>query len=78
MDPSSPESIDGRLIALRKALALLLARMDDDALDYLRERSVFAGGDEDPGAGNPGPEFAVEAAEAEEIRLLLEAAERHR
>ena len=78
MDPSSPEAVEGRLIALRKALALLLARLDDDALDHLRERAVFAGGEEDPGAGEPGPEYAIEASEAEETRLLLEAAERHR
>ena len=78
MDLSSPEALDGRLVALRKALAVLVARLDDDALDHLRERTVFAGGDEDPGAGEPGPEYAIEAAEAEEMRLLLEAADRHR
>ena len=78
MDLTSPESLDGRLVALRKALAVLVARLDDDALQILRDRTVFSGGEEDPGAGEPGPEFAIEAAEAEEMRLLLEAADRHR
>ena len=78
MDLSSPEAVDGRLIALRKALALLVARLDDDALEFLHERAVFSGGEEDPGASATSPEFAIQAAEAEEMRLLLEAADRHR
>ena len=78
MDLTSPEALEGRMIALRKALAVLVARLDGDALDLLRDRAVFAGGEEDPGAGTPGPEYAIEAAEAEEMRLLMEAADRHR
>ena len=78
MDLTSPEALDGRLIALRKAMAVLVAQLDDHALEALRGRAVFAGDDEDPGAGEPGPEYAIEAAEAEETRLLLEEADRHR
>ena len=78
MDLTSPEALDGRLIALRKALAVLLARLDDDAMEPLRDRTVFSGGEEDPGAAEAGPEFAIEAAEAEEMRLLLEAVDRRR
>ena len=82
MDMQSPESIDGRLIAQRKAMALIVAAMDGPAREALEEalsdRSVFAGGEEDPGSDAPGGAFAVEAAAAEEYRLLLEDARRFR
>ena len=82
MDMQSPESIDGRLIAQRKAMALIIAAMDGAAREALEgalsDRSVFSGGDEDPGADGPSGAFAIEAAAAEEYRLLLEDAKRFR
>lgn len=42
--------IDGRLIALRKALALLLARLPEGTLAELLERETLHTGDEDPAA----------------------------
>ena len=82
MDMQSPESIDGRLIAQRKAMALIVAAMDGAAREALEaalsDRSVFSGGDEDPGSDGPSGAFAVEAAAAEEYRLILEDAKRFR
>ena len=80
MDMQSPESIEGRLIAQRKAMALIVAALGDGARTALEEalsdRSVFSGGEEDPGSEAPGGAFAVEAAAADEYRLLLEDARR--
>ncbi len=79
MNPASPETLEGRLIAQRKVLAEILARLaqqDDTLLDALEDRSVFRDHEEDPGVVGPSPEFAIEAAAADEFRLLLEATRR--
>ena len=46
----TPEGIEGRLIALRKALALVLAQLPEGALAALQEQETLRTGDEDPGA----------------------------
>lgn len=46
----TPEVIEGRLIALRKALALVLAQLPEGALAALQEQETLRTGDEDPGA----------------------------
>lgn len=72
------ETLEGRLLAQRKVLARLLVELQGDALDdFLAHRDHVEEYSEDPGAV-PDPAFAVEAAMAEEIRLIREAAERFR
>ena len=46
----TPETVEGRLIALRKALALLLARLPEGEMAALLEQEALRTGDEDPGA----------------------------
>lgn len=46
----TPEGIEGRLIALRKALALVLTQLPEGALAALQEQETLRTGDEDPGA----------------------------
>ncbi|WP_037281835.1 hypothetical protein, partial [Rubellimicrobium mesophilum] len=70
MNPASPEILEGRLIAQRKVLAEILVRLgrqDPTLLDALEERSVFRDHEEDPGVVEPSPEFAIEAAVADEF-----------
>ncbi|WP_082484563.1 hypothetical protein, partial [Rubellimicrobium mesophilum] len=77
--PASPEILEGRLIAQRKVLAEILVRLgrqDPTLLDALEERSVFRDHEEDPGVVEPSPEFAIEAAVADEFRLIVEAVRR--
>ncbi|EYD76566.1 hypothetical protein Rumeso_01846 [Rubellimicrobium mesophilum DSM 19309] len=79
MNPASPEILEGRLIAQRKVLAEILVRLgrqDPTLLDALEERSVFRDHEEDPGVVEPSPEFAIEAAVADEFRLIVEAVRR--
>ena len=79
MNPASPETLEGRLIAQRKVLAEILVRLareDRTLLEALEDRTVFRDHEEDPGVVEPSPEFAIEAAVADEIRLLLEATRR--
>ena len=79
MNPASPEILEGRLIAQRKVLAEILVRLgrqDPTLLDALEERSVFRDHEEDPGVVEPSPEFAIEAAAADEFRLIVEAVRR--
>ena len=45
-----PELVEGRLIALRKALALVLSRLPEAEVTALLEREALRTGDEDPGA----------------------------
>jgi hypothetical protein len=78
MDTTSPQTAEGRIIAQRKVLSLILARLavsDPSILEVLDSQTVASGHDEDPGA-DPSPEFAIEAAIADELRLILEAARR--
>ena len=78
MDTASPQTGEGRIIAQRKVLSLILARLaatDPSILDALESQTVASGHEEDPGI-DPTPEFAIEAAIADELRLILEAARR--
>lgn len=78
MDTTSPQTAEGRIIAQRKVLSLILARLaaaDPSILDDLDAQTVAQGYDEDPGA-DPSPEFAIEAAIADELRLILAAVRR--
>ena len=79
MDTASPQTNEGRIIAQRKVLSLILARVaasDPSVLDGLDSQTVPQGYEEDPGV-DPSPEFGIEAAIAEELRLILDAARRH-
>ena len=78
MDATSPQTNEGRIIAQRKVLALILSRLagsDPSILEALDGQTVASGYDEDPGA-EPSAEFAIEAAIADELRLILDAARR--
>lgn len=73
-----PELIEGRLLAQRQVLAALVAAVIDErpeTLSRLRRLvtrdAVAADQAEDPGAVPDGA-FAIEAAAAEEIRLIAE------
>lgn len=79
MNTTSPQTNEGRIIAQRKVLALILARVassDPSILDGLDSQTVAQGYEEDPGV-DPSPEFAIEAAIGDELRLILDAARRH-
>lgn len=76
MNPASPETLEGRIIAQRKVLTEILVRLvqqDGTLLESLEDRSVFRDHEEDPGVVDLSPEFAIEAAVADEFRLILEA-----
>jgi hypothetical protein len=78
MTATSPQTNEGRIIAQRKVLSLILARLaknDPAVLEALDDHTVASGHEEDPGA-EPSPEFAIEASIADELRLILEAARR--
>ncbi|PTE21932.1 hypothetical protein C5F48_09730 [Cereibacter changlensis JA139] len=74
------ETLEGRLIAQRKLIALLLARLPEaerPALwEYLAERSTMQDAQEDPGAV-PTAGVGLQVAIAEEFRLIAEEAQRH-
>lgn len=77
MSPSSPEALEGRILAQRKILVEVLSRLartDPSVLEAIEERAVFRDGQEDPGVADLSPEFAIEAAVAEEVRLILDGA----
>jgi hypothetical protein len=65
--------LEGRLIALRQILAMLVAsHADRDAiLELARERSVMNDGQEDPGAV-PTTGVAIGTSVAEEYRIFVE------
>ncbi|MDR7124286.1 hypothetical protein [Pseudotabrizicola sp. 4114] len=74
----SIEAVEGRLLAQRKVLALILARMlaqegGRDLRDALDTLSVMQDHQEDPGAVPDGPE-RIEGAIAVEIREIVRAA----
>ena len=66
MDPT----VEGRLLALRQVLAMLVAGRDRDGILAALDRAG-ADGQEDPGAVESGA-FAVEGALAEERRMLAQ------
>ena len=75
----SEGSVEGRLIAHRQLLSLIVAALSKtsqagDILAFLEERSVFQGNEEDPGAV-PSAENAIALALAEELRLVAERAQ---
>lgn len=69
------EGVEGRLIAHRQLLSLIVAALDgpegEGIRAFLEERSVLRDGQEDPG-GVPTPEAAIGLALAEELRLIAE------
>ncbi len=78
MTEISGDSVEGRLIAHRQLLSLIVASLSKgsgaaDILTFLEERSVFQGNEEDPGAVPTSP-YAIELALAEELRLVAERA----
>ena len=80
MGHMSAEDIEGRLIAQRKVLARILARVCEPdgrtLLNAFEADGVFQDHQEDPGAV-PDSAFAIEAGMADEMRLIVEAARRH-
>ena len=77
MEPNV-ESLEGRLMAHRKLLALIVAELADGAggrrlWSFLDERSQFQDAEEDPGV-IPSPGLGIEGALADELRLIAEAA----
>lgn len=78
----TPETLEGHLIAQRKLLAMIIAELAEQGgetriWDFLEERSVMQDHQEDPGAV-PTEALAIEAAVAEEMSLIADAARRHR
>ncbi|WP_103336320.1 hypothetical protein [Pseudotabrizicola formosa] len=76
----SPEAIEGRLLAQRKVLALILSRLlhqegARDLRDALDTLSVMQDHQEDPGSILDGPEV-IQSAMAVEIRAITLAATR--
>ncbi|MEY4983075.1 MAG: hypothetical protein RIR62_1341 [Pseudomonadota bacterium] len=72
-----PEGIEGRLIALRKALALLLSRLPPADLAALFAHEALLTGDEDP-AAMADAVAAVAGAMALELAALRDEADRQR
>ncbi|WP_373353934.1 hypothetical protein [Pseudoroseicyclus sp. CXY001] len=67
---TSPESLEGRLIAQRKLLVRLIAALDlPEVEDFLASRDHVELQSEDPGA-EPDPAFAIEEGIAAELRLI--------
>jgi hypothetical protein len=76
------ESLEGRLMAQRKLLALIVAELGgtqgtgDRLWEFLEERTQFQDGEEDPGV-MPSTAHGIEGAMADELRLIAEAARRY-
>ncbi|WP_424932384.1 hypothetical protein [Amaricoccus macauensis] len=70
-------SLEGRLIAHRKILALLLEHCGDSGAlrETLEARLEVQDHEEDPGVV-PNEAFAIEGAIADELRLVMDAAKR--
>lgn len=78
MTSISEGTIEGRLIAHRQLLSLIVASLSKtsqaaEILSFLEERSAFQGNEEDPGAV-PSQAYAIELALADELRLVAERA----
>jgi len=70
--PISTDTLEGRLLAQRKVLARIIARLGDSDLEaFLDQRDHVGAHEEDPGS-DPDPSFAIEAALADELRALSE------
>jgi hypothetical protein len=72
---TSIEKLEGRLIAQRKVLAMILAALPETegVWRQLDRQKTFQGQEEDPGV-IPDSAFAIEATVAEEFRLIAEEA----
>lgn len=78
MGGASPEILEGRLVAQRRVLGVLLARLsrDDPALlEQLEGMAQVQDHEEDPGVV-PDEAYAAQAAQADEVRLILDSARR--
>lgn len=77
MAEQSEASVEGRLIAHRQLLSLIVAGLgapnEDQIWDFLEERSVFQDAEEDPGV-LPSPAHGIQLALADELRLISEKA----
>ncbi|MBA3324870.1 MAG: hypothetical protein H0T41_06250 [Rhodobacteraceae bacterium] len=76
MADGTKHGLDGRLIAHRQLLSLVVAALAETPQGapiraFLEERSVFQGGEEDPGV-LPSGAHAIELALADELRLIAE------
>lgn len=75
MKMASDHGVEGRLIAHRQLLSLIVAALDGpagaDVRAFLEEHSVFQDGQEDPGAVAT-PEAAIGLAISDELRLISE------
>jgi hypothetical protein len=76
MIETSVQTLEGRLIAQRKVLARLVASTPR-AWRALEQSAPFQDHEEDPGV-IPSSAYAIEAAAAEELRLIAEDARRFR
>ena len=81
MAEPSIDSLEGRLLAQRKLIALIVAVLDregraDDIWRFVEERGRFDDGEEDPGVV-PSAAAGIEGALASELRLIAEAARRY-
>lgn len=77
MITTSLESLEGRLVAQRKLLGMIVAELarsgqGEGLLEFLRERQVLHDGQEDPGAV-PAEALDFALATADEFRLIAEA-----
>ncbi|QQA42135.1 hypothetical protein [Pelagovum pacificum] len=69
---ATTDTLEGRLLAQRKLLARIVAALKSDELDkFLSDRDHYDGHEEDPGS-DPDGSYALEAALADELRLLSE------
>jgi hypothetical protein len=81
MAEPSIDSLEGRLLAQRKLIALIVAVLDregraSDIWRFVEERGQFDDGEEDPGVV-PSAAAGIEGAVASELRLIAEAARRY-
>ena len=70
------ETLEGRLIAQRMVLAHLVRAHGEEVQKMMRDRATVQVPEEDPGSDGPDAAFAIEAALADEMRLILEAVDR--
>jgi hypothetical protein len=73
--------LEGRLLAQRKLIALIIAVLDregraDEIWRFIEARGPFGDGQEDPGV-LPSAAAGIEGALASELRLVAEAARRY-